>query len=302
MKKVLITGCNGFVGRAVGGYCASKGYRVYGVDVNSNESEEFIFMQMDLLSEDIDKLWDFVRPDIIIHCAGIANVSFSMNHPVKDFEINVSILHKMLFSMLENNLVDAKFIFVSSAGVYGQPTKLPIDELCEKNPISPYALHKAISEDICMYFAIKYNMDIRIARIFSAYGPGLKKQIFWDMYQKIKLTGELQLWGTGAESRDFIYIDDLVRALLLIAECEQRDYFIWNVANGDEVQIKYIADVFAKKMNMDIAIKFSNETRSGDPNNWCADISRIKELGYVQHVSIEEGIEKYIRWINEQEN
>lgn len=302
MKKILITGCDGFIGKALGEYCVARGYDVFGVDVNDSQDSVFPSIAMNLDTDDIDVLWEFVIPDIIIHCAGAANVSFSIEHPTIDYNINTSIVHKILFSMHEKCMINTRFLLISSAGVYGQPKQLPITEGCAKNPISPYALHKSVAEDICTYFVRNYDYDIRIVRIFSAYGPGLRKQIFWDMYQKIKRTNSLQLWGTGLESRDFIYIDDLVRALLLVVEAEKRDYHIWNVANGQEVLIKDVAERFANLMNMSGLVEFNNVTRTGDPNNWCADISRIKELGYVQKVSIEEGIEKYIRWINDEEN
>lgn len=301
MKKVLITGCNGFIGRAMGKYCILKGYDVYGVDVSGTSDNSFPVLSMNLEKDDMEVLWDFVVPDIIIHCAGAANVSFSVEHPTADYNINTSIVHKMLFSMLEKKMLSTRFLLISSAGVYGQPINLPISEECERNPISPYALHKAVAEDICAYFIKNYNFDIRVVRIFSAYGPGLKKQIFWDMYQKIMNTKELQLWGTGFESRDFIYIDDLVNALMLVMEADRKDYHIWNVANGQEVLIKDVAERFAKLMGLDSGVRFSNIARAGDPNNWCADITRIRELGYEQCVSIDEGIEKYIRWINDEE-
>lgn len=301
MKKVLITGSNGFIGKAMGKYCISKGYDVYGVDVNESINTNFPTIAMNLVEDDIQILWDFVVPNIIIHCAGAANVPFSIEQPAIDYNINTSIVHKILFSMHEKKMTDTRVLLISSAGVYGQPTSLPISEECDKNPISPYALHKSIAEDIGTYFVNNHNFDIRIVRIFSAYGPGLKKQIFWDMYQKIKNTGRLDLWGTGFESRDFIYIDDLVKALMLVMEAEKKEYHIWNVANGQEVLIKDVAERFAELMKLEGPVEFSNITRTGDPNNWCADISRIKELGYEQCVSINEGIEKYIRWINDKE-
>ena len=153
---------------------------------------------------------------------------------------------------------------------------------------------------MCLYFAHEHGFDIVIARIFSAYGPGLQKQIFWDMAQKLKSTGKLELFGTGEETRDFIFKDDLVEAIMLLATSRGSKYEIYNVANGKEIKIREIAELFLKHNAVKEGIvRFSQTVREGNPNNWCADISRIRELGYVQKVTIDQGIQEYVRWISD---
>lgn len=287
-KKVLITGGDGFIGRNL---CLK--YERLGYDVRKLSRS----VNGDLLYFDYECFFRDFKPDIIIHCAGSPGVQYSIAHPKADFESNVATLHRILFELLANKL-HPKFVYLSSAAVYGQPVVLPINEDSDLMPISPYAMHKRLGEDICNYFINQYGFDIEILRIFSAYGPGLKKQIMWDICMKIRQTGEVTLFGTGEEGRDFIYIDDLVKAIMLIAEKNGNINHIWNVASGRQTYIKDIATLFVENSDLDRdKIKFIGEKRSGDPNNWMADISRLKSIGFAPEVSIETGIKNYCSWV-----
>lgn len=297
--KILVTGVNGFIGTHIAEKLKKDGHVVIGLDISeAKRAYTTNFYVSDILKEDVQVILSSVRPDIIIHCAGLANVPFSLEQPMEDFQANTMMVYRLLEGMRQCRLAKSRFILLSSAAVYGQPNRLPIREDDDLKPMSPYALHKKMAEDISLYYVNNYDFDIRILRIFSAYGPGLRKQIFWDMYQKIKNNGCLELFGTGEESRDYIYIDDLIEAISLIAFDNKNDYIIWNVANGQEVFIKDIADIFAKRMNITLeSVRFTGKIREGDPVNWCADISRIREIGYISKTSIEEGIEGYLKWV-----
>ena len=143
-------------------------------------------------------------------------------------------------------------------------------------------------------------MNVKIARIFSAYGAGLRKQIFWDMYNKLHQSGQLDMFGTGNESRDYIHVKDLIRAICLLAETEDKN-LIYNVANGEETTIRQAAELFAESngASPDI-IHFNGVVREGDPLNWRADISRMKALGYTKSIEMKDGIRQYIEWAKEQ--
>lgn len=299
--RVLVTGANGFIGVHLAQKFMKEGHVVAGIDMSEAQIDcTTDFHVLDILKEDVQATLQIIRPDIVIHCAGLANVPFSLEQPMEDFQANTTMVYRLLEGMRQCGLSRSRFILLSSAAVYGQPGRLPIRETDELKPMSPYALHKKMAEDICLYYVYNYSFNIRMLRVFSAYGPGLKKQIFWDMYQKIKKNGCLELFGTGEESRDYIYIDDLVEAIYLIALDEKSDYVIWNVANGQEIFIKDIADIFAKRMNIaPESVRFTGKIREGDPVNWCADISRIREIGYISKTSIEEGIAEYLEWVKE---
>lgn len=296
--RVLITGIKGFIGAHLADKFMNMGHEVIGMDQTTSEGV-FKIYDMDMLSGNIASVLDYIKPKLIIHCAGLANVTYSMDHPEEDFKANTWMVYRLLNAMKKSGLQKTRFILLSSAAVYGQPERLPISEEHSLNPISPYALHKRMAEDICNYFITQQNFDIKILRVFSAYGPGLRKQIFWDMHQKIISTGRLELFGSGNESRDYIYIDDLAEAVYLISMDQEKKYTIWNVANGTEITIRKVAETFAEAEHLSQdKIVFSGQIRSGDPVNWCADISRLRDIGFKGKIDLYEGIRKYLCWAN----
>lgn len=298
--RILVTGCNGFIGRNIVGYYLKKGFNVFGIDIPNSIScyDNLNLYYADLENDDLEVLYKTISPDIFIHCAGNASVGISIEHPEIDFHKNIYTLYNTL-SALKRAKINPKFVFLSSAAVYGNPSKLPINESDNIRPISPYGLHKKMCEDLCNYFRYKENLDIIIVRIFSAYGAGLKKQIFWDMYNKFTSTGKIELFGTGNETRDFIYIDDIVRAIDIIIN-NNSDEYVYNIACGKEISIRNVAEIFTEILGANKSIIYFNGiTKVGDPINWRADISKLTRLGFKPNIDIYKGTKQYIRWIKE---
>lgn len=295
--KVLVTGASGFIGNKISHYFLRRGYEVIGWD-RAELIEPFQIQRVDMLNEEVMTAeLDSFCPDIIIHCAGSADVGKSVLDPTADYEGNVTITHNLLFTMHKLGFEKTRFVFLSSAGVYGNPKTLPITEDMPLNPLSPYAVHKVMCEELCKYFAMNYGMNVKVARIFSAYGAGLRKQIFWDMYQKYKKTGRLDMFGTGNESRDYIHVDDVVQALCLLATTDSKDV-VFNVANGEEITIREATEIFADCIGCSANhIVFNGTVREGDPLNWRADISKMKALGYEKTVEMRNGLMKYTEWV-----
>ena len=105
----------------------------------------------------------------------------------------------------------AQLIYPSSPAVQGEHTNTPIKEDYVGKPASPYGYHKKIVEDLCQSYSEKYSLKISVVRLFSVYGNGLKKQLLWDAYNKIRYSSkEVEFWGTGEETRDFIHIEDVL--------------------------------------------------------------------------------------------
>ena len=166
-------------------------------------------------------------------------------------------------------------------------------------PISPYGVHKKMAESVCESFYQNYGLQTCSLRIFSAYGEGLKKQLFWDLHKKVKTKNEVFLFGSGSESRDFIHISDLVKVIeLVIGNCTFKSECI-NVANGEELTIKKVAELFYSIYQPDASIHFEGQTRLGDPVNWVADISKIQEFGYINEIDLKTGLKKYVEWLLE---
>lgn len=297
MTKVLVTGVAGFIGNALANlFCSLDGYTVVGWD-RINTKFVFFYEVVDLNRIDLikQKLSE-VRPDLIFHCAGSADVNKSMQFPEEDFAGNVVCTHNLLFALHDLGLNKCRIVYLSSAAVYGNPTKLPVNESARLSPLSPYALHKVMCEELCGYFINNYGFDIKIARIFSAYGRGLKKQIFWDMCNKYKSTGRLEMYGNGLESRDYIHISDVVQSLYLLSTTDV-PFIHFNVACGEELTISKVAIIFSEIAKIDSSlVTFNGKRMAGVPVNWCADISRLRSIGFKKMVDIREGLEDYYKW------
>ena len=123
--------------------------------------------------------------------------------------------------------------------------------------------------------------------------------MFWDLYQKIVNDDTPTLWGTGRESRDFIYISDIVRIIELAISHSKFNGEVVNVANGRQIEIVEVAETVRKVSGTKKTIIFNGAERKGDPINWEADISIIKSWGYKPCVELEAGINYYLQWIKE---
>ena len=292
--RVLITGASGFIGAHLVARFLERGDEVTACSRTVSERMTAIDV---LCPREVFALLEETRPELVIHCVGNANVGSSFEDPVGDILSSAVALESLLSQTVKAGLFGTRVLFLSSAAVYGNPESLPIREDAGLGPLSPYAVHKRMCELTCDYYRRRNGLDVRIARIFSAYGPGLRKQLFWDMAKKYKATGRLEMFGTGHESRDFIYIDDLVHALELVALANPDVDSVYNVASGREVTVRAVAEAFAKAVGRSAEIvSFNGVVRKGDPSNWRADTGRIERLGFTPRYSIESGIAEYVAW------
>lgn len=300
MKKMLITGINGFVGSSAMQFFLDD-YEIAGMDISldlreKDTNKKVVYYQVDMIKDSLEIALEEIRPDVIIHCAGSANVGLSVQNPKGDFDGNLNSLYQLLMA-LQISKLRPKLIMLSSAAVYGTPEKLPICEEFLKKPISPYGLHKLMCEELCDYYRRIHQFDITVLRVFSAYGNGLRKQILWDLYHKYKETGKMELFGTGDESRDFIHITDVMQCIELILKTDSCEN-VYNIANGEEITIRDLARQYADVLGITYDhIIFNGSVKEGDPQNWCANIDKIKELGYQQKVLLKEGIKEYVNWL-----
>lgn len=296
--KILIIGAKGFIGVHCVTHFTST-HEVWQCDVVTDYvSEKYIVV--DVTNANYNEIFQTNTFDVCINCSGAANVSDSIKNPQRDFMLNTVNVFNQLEAIRRYN-PNCKYINFSSAAVYGNPEYLPIDENHPLNPISPYGVHKQLAEQICEEFFKTYQIACCSLRVFSVYGPGLQKQLFWDLYKKSINTSKVTLFGTGNESRDFIYISDLLQALELVIQNSSFKNDIINVANSEEQTISNVVTTFYEYYKANISIEFGGEERVGDPVNWKADINKLKELGYQQQVNIKDGLSKYIVWLKERE-
>lgn len=269
-------------------------YNVTGCDVI--EIVEPCYISISSISNNFNQLFSENSFDYCINAAGSAHVNYSFQYPEKDFELNVSLVINLL-GAIKNHSPNCKFINFSSAAVYGNPLKLPVSEDAPTMPLSPYGYHKLLSEKLLYEYYKFFGLKTCSLRVFSAYGERLKKQLFWDLSTQMKNSESLKLYGTGFESRDFIYINDLIRILDIILQKAEFKGEVYNVANGEEIFIKDAVSLFLKEMDWKGKVIFSGEEKTGDPKNWKADIKRIQKFGYKRNYSFEQGIKRYCKWL-----
>lgn len=293
--NILIIGSKGFIGKALRRYFnENTDFNVIECDIAVDHGNPNYY-QLDPSNPSFDFPFKNGAFSFCVNCSGAANVNESISFPAKDYFLNSVNVFRML-DAIRIYQPECRFINLSSAAVYGNPRQLPIDEMTPSVPISPYGYHKMHAEAICKEFTDLFGLKTLSLRIFSAFGNGLKKQIFWDMYEKSIESDKITLYGTGLETRDFIHVDDLVAAIHLCMLQASFSAESINLANGEEVTIREIAEIFISEVGMEKEVEFNGVVNKGNPNYWCADISKLKSLGYQRRVSMKAGIASYCEW------
>lgn len=293
--KILVIGAAGFIGAQTCAYFSKK-HDVWGADILDKQDKNYFKLEIEHTNfEDIFEKQNF---DVCVNASGNGSVPISLNKPVFDFELNVTNTIKILDAIRVHN-PECKFINMSSAAVYGNPSNLPITESVELKPLSPYGWHKLYAEQVCKEYYYLYSIKTINLRLFSVYGEHLRKQLFWDIYQKTLRSKHIELFGSGKETRDFIYIADLMHAIDCVIDKGLFNGESLNVASGIETTIKDAAEILCRAIDKDIQISFNNIVKPGDPLNWRADIDSISQFGFKPKINIKEGLENTAKWLLE---
>jgi UDP-glucose 4-epimerase len=297
--KILVLGANGFIGRNALSYFRGKFPETYGCDIIPPDHFDDKFFILDGEHPQFDKLFLQNSFDVCINASGSGSVHYSIDHPDEDYRLNAKNVFDILNSITHFNS-RCRFLNISSAAVYGNPEELPLTEKSRTKPLSPYGFHKLISEQICSEFFHLKKIKTCSMRVFSAYGQGLRKQLFWDIYKKSQQEGDVQLFGTGNETRDFIHCHDLMLAVECIIEGSNFEADIVNVASGTARPIREAAEEFLRVMNVHKQVCFTAQVKEGDPVSLEANISKLKSYGFNPMVRFEDGLSQYSSWIQSQ--
>lgn len=294
--KVLIIGSSGFIGSHLFQYLGQRGFEVKGCDIRKVKFSEDSFILLSSGNEDFSGIFEDDTYDLCINASGSASVPFSISNPADDFRLNVTNVYLLLHKILRYQ-PSCRFINFSSAAVYGNPDSLPVSEAIPPSPLSPYGFHKMLSEHICNEFYKLYKIETLSLRVFSAFGPRLHKQLFWDLAGKADNSGIVELYGTGDESRDFIYIDDLVNAVEKVIYGSRFNGEVINVSSGEETSVRYAAETFLSCYRPDAVLRFSGIAKPGDPVHWKADVTKLTSMGFRTSIKFTEGIRLYCDWL-----
>jgi UDP-glucose 4-epimerase len=300
-KTILITGGFGFFGRAVARKFRQSGWRIVGLGRGHWAPEDALKHGFDIWLDanvSFDSLMTLRESfDIVVHCAGNGSVGFSLTNPLQDFQKTVQGTIELLEYMRVTRST-AMLVYPSSAGVYGAKDDAPIRETDTLNPISPYGYHKRIAEELLESYSKSYGIRVGIVRFFSIFGPGLAKQLLWDASQKLRASsgGVANFWGTGEETRDWIFHEDAAQLMVEVARSPER-FTVLNGASGQRTTVRETLDMLKVALHVDTAFEFNGIVRAGDPRFYHADVSRALALGWEPVTSLEQGIAEYASWL-----
>lgn len=299
LDRLLVTGASGFLGRTIARHFTDRGVSVFGVDrrpadaLPRSDLKEYVSLSIpDPALAPLILKW---RPEAVIHAAGGASVPHSMREPAVDFQDGPVATFDVL-EVLRKHAPQCGFVYLSSAAVYGNPRSLPMGEEHPLAPVSAYGYHKMQGEMLCTEFCGLFGLKTVSVRPFSAYGPGLRRQVVWDIAAGAMSRPELTLQGDGSESRDFIHSEDIARALDVVLQEAPMNGEAYNVASGEETTIAQLARLIVESLERPVKISFSGTLPAGTPRNWRADNRRLARLGFAPRIPLEDGVRAFINW------
>jgi UDP-glucose 4-epimerase len=236
---------------------------------------------------------------MIFHLAGGSSVGLSLKTPEEDFRRSVDSTIQLL-EWTRNHAAHARLVLASSAAVYGAGYSRPICETDSLVPYSPYGYHKRMAELLFESYSQNFGLLTAVVRLFSVYGPELRKQLLWDLCNRCKTKPEnLVLAGSGLEMRDWLHVSDAVAYLNQAAMLANSQSFVVNGGRGVGVAVKEIAELVRDTWHLKIPITFNGSSRTGDPHYLVANVELARSIELVPKIDWQEGIKEYIKWFQQ---
>lgn len=317
MNTVLITGCAGFIGSNLTDSLLNKGYKVIGIDNFSDyynpqfkhynitealKNSTYKIYEGNIESqEDIDKIFEDNKIDMVIHLAARAGVRPSIEHPKEYAQTNVIGTINILEAMRKYKV--SKMCMASSSSVYGNcMTEKFSEDLNIRKPISPYAATKLADELICYTYHHLFNLKIYMMRFFTVYGPRQRPDLAINKFMRLILENKpINMYGDGTSMRDYTYISDIVDGIEAIMSYDKTEYEIFNLGGGNPISllnmIKTIEIALGQK-----AIINQFPMQPGDVDKTVSDITKAYTyLGYSPKIDFETGILNFVKWMKAHE-
>jgi len=296
--RFLVTGGAGFLGVALANRLIDDGHQVRVIDDLSagdptRLSERVLFTRGDVA--DRPKLWTLLQDvDCVYHLAARVLVSESILYPREYNEVNVGGTVSVMEAMRDAGV--RRVVLTSSGAVYGEQAHQPVREDQAPNPQSPYAVSKLAAEYYVRTIGALWGIETVIVRVFNAYGPGQNlppshPPVVPRFLVQALGGGSLVIFGGGGQTRDFVYVDDVVEALVATATAADVDRRVINVGCGRETSVNALADLVGKVVGRDVEV-LRSPAESGGVSRLCADVALANRLlGYEPRVDLAQGLQ-----------
>jgi UDP-glucose 4-epimerase len=301
---VWVTGAGGFIGSAVAQRLAARGRPVIGIGRSGVDAALRDRLGLKAVAPGkietgllASTLAQHGPPSLVVHAAG----SGSVGRSAADADACRADTIQTTAALIEvlAAVPHCRLLFLSSAAVYGLGASAPMAEDLPLRPVSVYGCHKVEAEALC-HKAAAAGRPVTILRLFSVYGPGLRKQLPWEAGCKLAAgSGPVTLFGTGAEVRDFIFIDDVLALIEMMATGGNRPQVV-NGGCGKPLTVADVVGTLARSLGSHRPFGFSGEVRPEDPPYLCADIALAHRYGFSPGVSVARGMESYAGWLKRQ--
>ena len=306
----LITGAAGFLGSSLANRLAREGHQVRGIDDLSTGdpqslSPDVLFTRGDV--NDRPKLWTLLQEvDCVYHLAARVLVAESILYPREYNAVNVGGTVSLMEAMRDVGV--RRVVFISSGAVYGDQGDQPLREEAPLNPHSPYAVSKLSAEYYVRTIGDLWNIETVCLRVFNAYGPGQHlpashPPVIPNFLRQAVRGGTLVMHSDGSQTRDYVFLDDVVNAMVAAATAPGIERLRINVGSGTETSTRELANLVIQVTKSRAEVMYNPRTNAG-VSRMCADLTLAREkLGYRPRVSLAEGLrltlERDLRFKNE---
>jgi UDP-glucose 4-epimerase len=300
--KILVTGGAGFIASQIADAFINEGHKVFiiddlstGFEKNINPKAEFI--KADICDLELSKLFEKEKFDLIDHHAAQMDVRRSVADPVFDANINILGTINLLKNAVKTGV--KKFMFASTGGaVYGEQKYFPADEHHPTNPLSPYGISKLSVEKYLYFYKVQYNLNYTILRYANIYGP--RQNPFGEagvvaIFSSKLIKGEQPVInGTGEQTRDYVFVGDVVQANLITLSDKESD--IYNIGTGQETDVNQLFGLLNKIIGKNKEEKHGPAAPGEQMRSVITSDKIFKKFGWRPSASLEEGLKKTVEF------
>jgi UDP-glucuronate 4-epimerase len=313
-QRILVTGAAGFIGSTLTDRLLAEGREVVGFDsfdpFYPEEQKQrnlagalgrpgFRLERGDIRDAAALERTLASAPDVVVHLAALAGVRPSLERPAEYADVNVTGTSVVLQAAVRHGA--PRIVFASSSSVYGEREAGPFRETDPvERPVSPYAATKRAGELVAHTFHHAHGLSVTCARIFTAYGPRQRPDLAIRKFAECMRRGApIPIYGDGSSLRDFTFVDDLVEGLVRAID-RDLGFAILNFGAGRQVALLDVVKLLEAELGVAARIEWQPAQTGDVPRTWADTTAAREALGYAPRVSIEEGIRRFARWLEEQ--